>query len=409
MIDRTAAVRLDAADPLRPFRDRFRLPPGCIYLDGNSLGALPATTSARITRAVEEEWGRGLIRSWNDHDWIAAPARVGAKIARLIGAKADEVVVADSTSANLFKLIVAALRARPGRSAIVTETGNFPTDLYVARSAAELTGAELRTTCAQHVIDAISEDVALVVLTHIHYKTAARLDMRRITRAAHAKGALILWDLSHSAGAVALDLNADEVDLAVGCGYKYLNGGPGAPSFLFVAERHQPHMRCPVGGWMGHRDPFAFVDEYVPAAGVDRFLCGTPPLLSMLGLEAGLDVLSDADMGIVERKSQAMGDFFIAAVEQECGGFGLTLASPRASSARGSHVSFGHPEAYSIVQALIRRNVIGDFRAPDIARFGLTPFYLGFEDLWKAVEILRDVFDKETWRSESRSTRARVT
>ncbi|WP_129794186.1 kynureninase [Sphingosinicella sp. CPCC 101087] len=409
MIDREAAVRLDAADPLRPYRDRFRLPPGCIYLDGNSLGALPATTSARLTRVVEEEWGQHLIRSWNDHDWIAAPARIGAKIARLIGATSKEVIVADSTSANLFKLIVAALRARPDRRAIVTEAGNFPTDLYVTQSAADLIGAELRTVSTEHVLDAISEDVALVVLTHVHYKTAARLDMRRITQAAHAKGALILWDLSHSAGAVELDLNGAAVDLAVGCGYKYLNGGPGAPSFLYIAERHQPVMHSPVAGWMGHRDPFAFRDQYVPAEGVDRFLCGTPPLLSLLSLEAGLDVLADADMGMIEGKARMMGDFFIAAVEQSCSGFGLELASCRDSSARGSHVSFAHPQAYAIMQALIRRNVIGDFRAPDIARFGLTPLYLGFEDLWNAVEILRDVLHRETWRSETQETRARVT
>lgn len=408
-LTRKTAAQLDSADPLKLFRSRFALPADTLYLDGNSLGVLPAAASARVKQVVEQEWGQDLIRSWNKHDWIAAPARVGSKIARLIGAKDDEVVVADSTSVNLFKLVVAALRDRPERRVVVMESGNFPTDLYIVRSAAELLGGELRVVPAERIIDSVADDVALLVLAHVDYRTSAMLDMRRITQAAHDRGALVLWDLSHSAGAVKLDLGADDVDLAVGCGYKYLNGGPGAPSFLFVAERHLPTMRSPLTGWMGHREPFAFKHDYAPADGVDRFLCGTPPLLSLLTLESGIDILLEVDMTIVERKSHLMGDFFIAAVEQECSGHGLILASPREAQARGSHISFAHPEAYSIMQALIGRAVIGDFRAPDIVRFGLTPLYLSFEELWSAVEILRDVLERETWRSQASLPRARVT
>jgi kynureninase len=401
---------MDDRDPLRRFRDRFVLPEGVIYLDGNSLGALPAVTEGRIAAAVATEWGEGLIRSWNTHDWIGAPARVGAKIAKLIGAAPQEVLVADSTSVNLFKLIVAAVRARTGRTVIVSEPGNFPTDLYIAQGAsALLEGVSLRIVAADQIREAIDEEVALVMLTHVHYKTGAKHDMAAITRRAHEKGALALWDLSHSAGAVEVDLNGAGADLAVGCGYKYLNGGPGAPAFLFVAERHQATLQSPLTGWMGHAAPFQFGDDYRPAQGVGRFLCGTPSVLAMLALEAGVDQFAGTDMAAVSAKSRRLCSLFIDLVEARCAGFGLRLVTPRDPAARGSHVSFAHPSAYPIMQALIERGVIGDFRAPDILRCGFTPLYVGFEDVWRAVETLHEVLATETWRAERFQTQARVT
>jgi kynureninase len=400
----------DAADPLRDFRGRFDLPSGVIYLDGNSLGAAPLAVHARVQAAMSEEWARGLIRSWNAHDWIGAPGRVGAKIARLIGARPNEVVVADSTSVNLFKLIVAALTHQGGRKVIVTEPANFPTDLYVAQGVqALIDGVSLRVRTADQLMDAIDQDVALVMLSQVHYKSGARHDMAAITRAAHDAGALVLWDLSHSAGAIEVDLNAAEADLAVGCGYKYLNGGPGAPAYLFVAERLQAALVSPLTGWMGHEDPFGFGDDYRPAAGVERFLCGTPPVLSLLVLECGVDLFAEADMGVVAAKAQRLASLFIDLVEDRCAGHGLTLVTPRDPAARGSHVSFAHPDAWPMMQALIDRGVIGDFRAPDILRCGFTPLYLSFEDVWCAAEALRDVLASGAWREPRFQTRTRVT
>jgi kynureninase len=400
----------DAADPLRPARERFRLPEGVIYLDGNSLGALPAATAGRLQAAVTGEWGRDLIRSWNINDWMGAPARVGDKIARLIGAGPGEVVVADSTSVDLFKLIVAALRHQAGRGVVLSEPGNFPTDLYVAQGAVSLIeGARLELRPADAILEAIDETVALVMLTHVHYKSGATHDMASITRRAHERGALVLWDLSHSAGAVSLDLNGAGADLAVGCGYKYLNGGPGAPAFLFVAERLQPALTSPLSGWMGHAAPFGFGDDYAPAGGIDRFLCGTPPMLGLLALEVGVDQFEGIDMPALAAKGQRLCSLFIALVEDRCAGFGLDLVSPRDPAARGSHIAFAHPDAYAVMQCLIDRGVIGDFRAPDILRFGFTPLYLGFEDVWRAVEVLREVLRTEAWREPRFQVRQRVT
>ena len=401
---------LDATDPLRSFRDRFDLPEGVTYLDGNSLGALPKATRARLKAAVDEEWGNGLIRSWNTHDWIGAPARIGDKIAGLIGANAGEVIVADSTSVNLFKLITAALRARPGRRVILTEPGNFPTDLYIAQGVTELVGdVEIRLASADQIAGAIDEQVALVMLTHVHYKTGAGHDMAAITRRAHEAGALALWDLSHSAGALEVDLNGAGADLAVGCGYKYLNGGPGAPAFLFVAARHQATLRSPLTGWMGHAAGFDFVDDYRPAEGVSRFLCGTPSVLAMLALEVGVDLVAEAGMPALAAKSRKLCSAFIEAVESRCSGLGLTLVTTRDAAVRGSQVSFAHPDAYPIMQALIERGVIGDFRAPDILRFGFTPLYVGFEDAGRAAEILADILSSEMWRAPRFSERSAVT
>ena len=403
------ARTLDAADPLAHLRERFLLPDGVIYLDGNSLGALPKATPERIARAVEDEWGRGLIGSWNSHDWIGAPQRVGAMIAPLIGAQAHEVIAADSTSANLFKLIAAALADRPERRTILSEPGNFPTDLYIASGAASLFGATLRTVLADEIADAIDEDVAIVVLTHVHYKTSRRLDMAALTAAAHARGALILWDLSHSAGAVPVHLDACGADLAVGCGYKYLNGGPGAPAFLYVAERHQARLRSPLSGWMGHRAPFGFDDAYQPAEGVDRFLCGTPPIIALAALEQGLAVFGETTLDAIAAKSAALAELLIAEVERGCAEYGLSLVTPRDPAQRGSHVSFAHPDAFPICQALIAQGVIGDFRAPDILRFGLTPLYTSFEDVHRAAAMLHDVLAGRLWDQPRFRTQARVT
>lgn len=399
---------LDRADPIASFRDRFALPAGVIYLDGNSLGPLPLATLAAQADAVANQWGSGLIRSWNDAGWIDAPLRIGAKLAPLIGAGADEVVVTDSTSVNLFKAVVAAAGLDPRPGALLTEAGNFPTDLYIARGAvAALPHMRLDIAAPGEILSAIGADTRVVLLTHVHYKTGHRHDMAAITRAAHAVGAVIIWDISHSAGAVAIDLNGCDVDLAVGCGYKYLNGGPGAPSFLFAARRLQPRLRSPLAGWFGHVDPFAFTDDFVAAPGIARFQCGTPPMLSLLALETGIDVFVQADTAALFAKSAALFDVFADLVAARCPALELVTACDPA--ARGSHISFAHPSGYAIVQALIARGVIGDFRAPDVLRFGLTPLYLGFADVWRAVDQLADVLDHEHWRDPRFSLRSRVT
>jgi len=404
------ARALDMHDPLRAFRERFILPEEIVYLDGNSLGALPARSAARLREAVENEWGRGLIRSWNLHDWIGAPQRAGALIAPLIGAKASEVVVADSTSQNLFKLIVSAIRAAGGRGAVLTEAGNFPTDLYIAEGAVGLFGdCTLKVVPTDDLPAAIDDDVAVLVLTHVHYKTGARHDMAALTAAAQAKGALVIWDLSHSAGAIAVDLNGCNADMAIGCGYKYLNGGPGAPAFLFVAERHQLHLSPATTGWMGHAAPFQFRDDYQPAPGISRFLCGTPPVIALAALEESLGIFAEVDQVLLADKSALMCDLLIALVEERCAGFGFELITPRNPAARGSHVSFAHDEAHAICQALIARGVIGDFRAPDVLRFGCTPLYCGFEDIWRAVDTLQMVMATRAWDSPEHQLRQRVT
>ena len=403
------ALRLDAEDPLASFKGRFDLPDGVLYLDGNSLGALPSATLERLAQVTRQEWGQGLIRSWNTADWIGAPQRVGGKIARLIGAQADEVIVADSTSVNLFKLLSAGLAASPGRRVILSEPGNFPTDLYIAQGiAAADPSVSVRTLPRDQIVAAAGPDT-LVMLTHVHYKTGQKFDMKAVTKAVQAKGGMILWDLSHSAGAVELGLSAAGVDLAVGCGYKYLNGGPGAPAFLYVAQRHQAALRSPLSGWMGHAAPFAFGDDYAPAPDLKRFLCGTPPILSLAALECGVDLFLEADMAAVAEKSQRLCDLFIAWVEGHCAGHDLTLLTPRDAASRGSHVSFGHPNGYEVMQALIARGVIGDFREPYAMRFGFTPLYLGYADVWRAVQVLKDILTTRAWDDPRYAARAAVT
>jgi len=402
LLDR--AKTLDAGDPLRGFRERFDLPEGVVYLDGNSLGALPKATKARLTDVVAREWGQDLIRSWNSNSWIDLPQRVGAKIAPLIDAQAHEVIACDSTSVNLTKLIGAALGLRPGRRIVLSEPGNFPTDLYMIQGQ-EM--AEQRLADRSKLIDALDEDVALLMLTHVHYKTGAMFDMAALTKAAHDVGALVLWDLSHSGGAVPVELNESGADFAVGCGYKYLNGGPGAPAYAFVAERHHGDFRQPITGWMGHKAPFAFSDDYEPADGVDRLLAGTPPILAMAALDCGVDLIAEIGMGPLVTKSRALSEFFAAAMADHCPQ--LECVSPADPARRGSHLSYHHAEAYALCQALIARGIIGDFRDPDILRFGFAPAYVSFEDAAKAVLALAEVLDSGEWDCADFKQRAAVT
>jgi kynureninase len=401
---------LDGEDEVAELRDEFVLPEGVVYLDGNSLGPLPRRAVARLREVAEREWGQDLIRSWNTHGWIDLPGRVAATLAPLLGAAPDELTVADSTSVNLFKLLAGAVRLRPGRAVIVSEKENFPTDLYVAQGvAATLDGVELRLVERHEVPSALDERVAVLVLTHVDFRTGECHDMEGLTAAAHHAGALALWDLAHSAGAVPLELDLWGVDLAVGCGYKYLNGGPGAPSFAFVAQHLHDTLETPLQGWMGHTAPFAFETEYRPATGVRRLLCGTPSILSLAALECGIEILARAGIDRLRRKSVALTDLFIRLVAQECPAQGLVLASPAEAHRRGSQVSFRHAEAYAIAQALIARGVIGDFREPDILRFGLAPAYLRFADIWDAVASLRAVLEAREWDRPAFRQRARVT
>ena len=411
MIDRKHCEDLDRRDALARFRERFLLPEGVIYLDGNSLGPLLKSVPERIRQVVEREWGQGLIRSWNAARWIDLPQRVGDKIARLIGAERGEVVAADSTSVNLFKLLSAALGLQRDRSVILSERDNFPTDLYVAQGVRDQLGGrhEIKLVEARGIRDALDEQVAVVMLTHVNFRTGARHDLSAITAAAHAKGALVLWDLSHSVGAMPLALNASRADLAIGCGYKYLNGGPGAPAFLYVRRDLQDRIRPPLAGWMGHREPFAFVPDYAPAEGILRNLCGTPPVLAMAALDAALDLWAEVDLDALRAKSMALAGLLIALVEGQGASLGLTLATTRDPEQRGSQVSFAHPEGYAVMQALIARGVIGDYRAPDLIRFGLTPLYLRYVDVFDAVAILADILRHRRWDQAEFKRRAKVT
>jgi kynureninase len=411
-ITRDALAQRDLHDPLAAKRGAFTLPPGVIYLDGNSLGALVTSVGPRMQRAVTEEWGRGLIRSWNDAGWYPAPLRVGAAIAGLVGAKPNEVVVCDSTSVNLFKVLVAALRLRPGRRVILGELGNFPTDMYVASGVAELMGAELRCVAADQIEAAVrqtGDQLAVVTLTEVNYKTGRLYDMRAVTAAAHAVGALTAWDLSHSAGTLPVQLNACGADFAVGCGYKYLNGGPGAPAFVFVAERHQDSVRQPIAGWHGHAQPFAFSQDWAVHGGIDRMLVGTASQLGLIALEEALSAFEGVDLQQLRRKGSELGDLFIALVDQELAGHGFGLASPRGAAQRGSQVSLTHAQGYPIMQALIARGVIGDFRAPDILRFGFAGLYVRHVDIWDAVAALKDVMQTRAWDRPEFTTRKAVT
>lgn len=399
---------LDASDPLGPTRARFRLPENVIYLDGNSLGALVANVPAHVAAVTEAQWGEGLIRSWNTHDWIDLPARVGNRIAPLIGAAEGTVVATDSTSINLFKVLVAGLRLRPGRSVILTESGNFPTDAYMAAAVAQLMGAghEVRAVSAAELPAALTADTAVLLLTEVSYRTGARHDMAALTAAAHRVGALAIWDLAHSAGALPVDLGAAEADFAVGCGYKYLNGGPGAPAFVYVAPRHLDTYQQPLQGWLGHAAPFAFAETYQRAAGIDGMRVGTPPILALSALDKALDAFEGVDLGLVKAKADRLFDIFLTTLVAE--GQPLECLTPADPARRGTQVSLRHPEAYAVMQALIARGIIGDFREPDILRFGLTPLYLRHADVARAASTLAEILRTAEWDRPAYRRRARV-
>jgi kynureninase len=415
VITRADCVRLDEADPLAGFRDEFTLPSG-VYLDGNSLGPRPRAAAARAAEVVEREWGQDLIGSWNTAGWWDLPVRLGDRLAPLIGGGPGTTVVTDTTSANLFKALAAALAlqrtADPHRTVVVSERDNFPTDLYVAQGLAELLdrGHEVRLVDGPgDLVAALDERTAVVTLSHVNYRTGALWDLAEVTAQAHAAGALVVWDLAHSVGALPIDLTGADADLAVGCTYKYLNGGPGAPAFLWVNPRHVDAATSPLTGWWGHARPFAMEDAFEPAPGAARFLGGTQPVVSLALVECGLDIAARADLAAVRAKSLALGDLFLDLVEQRCADEPVTLVTPREHGRRGSHLTFAHPEAYAVVQALIARGVVGDFREPDCLRFGLTPLYLRHVDVYDAVDALADVLATRAWDDDRYRVRSAVT
>ena len=406
---RSHAEGLDARSPLAARRELFDLPDDVVYLCGNSLGALPRSVPGRVADVVRREWGVGLVGSWNTAGWSGLSRRVATRIAPLLGVDAADVVVGDSTSVSLFKVLVAAARLRPERSVIVVEPTTFPTDGYVAAGVARTLGLELRWCDPADPAAALGPDVAVLLLTHVDFRSGAMFDMAEVTSAAHDAGAVMVWDLCHSAGAVPVDLTAADADLAVGCTYKYLNGGPGSPAFTWVAPRHQGRLDQPVTGWWGHARPFAMEDYYAPAPGIGRFLCGTQPVVSMALAECGLDIALRADLDLIRAKSVALAELFLDLVAERCPEHPLTLITPRDSGRRGSQLSFAHPAGFAVMQALIERGVIGDYREPEILRFGLTPLYLRYVDIWDAVEILRDILDRRAWDDERFHARSAVT
>ena len=422
---RDEALALDAQDPLAPLREQFVLPPGVIYLDGNSLGVLPRSTAARVQQVVTQEWGVDLIRSWNSAGWIDLPQRVGDKIARLVGAAPGELVVADSTSVNLFKVLSAALTITaidaPQRKTILSERSNFPTDLYIAEALCRERGFQLQLGEPDELPGLLNERTAVLMLTHVNYRTGRMHDMAALTAAAHQAGVLTVWDLAHSAGAVPVDLQGADADFAIGCGYKYLNGSPGAPAFVWAHPRHASRFWQPLAGWMGHAAPFQFTPGYKPAEGISRYLCGTPAVLSLAALECGVDTVLAAEayggMPALRHKSLALTRLFAAQVQAHCPQ--LLLVSPSDDAARGSQVCLAHAEiGYPVIQALIARGVIGDFRAGDkshaagaldILRFGFTPLYLRHVDAWDAAEHLRQVLHSGEWQRPEFNRRHAVT
>ncbi|MFC0169885.1 kynureninase [Pseudoduganella danionis] len=408
MTTRNACLERDAQDPLAPLRAQFDLPEGIIYLDGNSLGARPRAALPRAQEVIAQEWGHDLIRSWNTAGWFDLPKRLGNRLAPLIGARDGEVVVTDTTSVNLFKALAAAVQMQadqPQRRVIITERSNFPTDIYMAEGLSRWLERGYRLHLIDDVAElagAINQETAVVMLTHVNYRTGYQHDMRATSALAHAAGALIIWDLAHSAGAVPVDLHADGADLAVGCTYKYLNGGPGAPAFIWVPERHQARFQQPLSGWWGHAAPFAMAPAFAPAEGIARALCGTQPIVSLALVECGLDIYEQTSMAALRAKSLALTDLFITLVEQRCAAHPLGLVTPREHARRGSQVSFTHPHGYAVMAALIARGVIGDYREPAIMRFGFTPLYTSFTDVWDAVDILCDILDKQAYDIHAR-------
>lgn len=416
MTTRSHCQALDAQDPLAPLRQQFALPEGVIYLDGNSLGARPVAALERAQAVIAEEWGNGLIRSWNSAGWADLSQRLGNRLAPLIGARDGEVVITDTTSINLFKVLSAALsvqrQRQPQRKVIVSEASNFPTDLYIAEGLTELLqqGYSLRlVNSPDELPQAIDADVAVVMLTHVNYKTGYMYDMQALTALSHECGALSIWDLAHSAGAVPIDLHAAGADYAIGCTYKYLNGGPGSQAFVWVRPALVDVVRQPLSGWFGHTRQFAMESNYAPSAGIARYLCGTQPITSLAMVECGLEIFAQTEMASLRTKSLALTDLFIALVEARCAAHGLELITPREHAKRGSHVSFEHPEGYAVIQALIARGVIGDYREPRIMRFGFTPLYTSFSEVWDAVEILGEILDNNTWDQPQFKVRHSVT
>jgi kynureninase len=398
MPTREDCVERDRNDSLGAVRDRFVLPKAVNYLDGNSLGARPKGVAERVAKTIEQEWGAGLIRSWNAAGWYEAPGRIGAKLAPLLGAAPHQVIVTDTISVNLFKLLVAAARLRPGRKIILAERGNFPSDNHIVESVARMLGLTPRFVPVAEIAGAMDEDTAVVELSHVNYRTAEIQDMAAVTKAAHDKGALIVWDLAHSTGAVELRLDADRADFAVGCGYKFLNGGPGAPSHVYVAERHLGGLDQPLTGWFSHAAPFAFGDDFARADGIRAMLCSTPQMLSMAAFEAALEAFEGITMADVQAKGRALGDLMIALADERLVTLGCGIAGSRDGKRRGNHVSLTHPAGYQIMQALIARDVIGDFRAPDVMRFGFGPLYVRYADVFDAVAVLEDILRSGAWR-----------
>ena len=416
MTTRSHCQALDAQDPLAPLRNQFSLPEGVIYLDGNSLGARPVASLARAQQVIAEEWGNGLIRSWNSAGWADLSQRLGNRLAPLIGARDGEVVITDTTSINLFKVLSAALTVQRQRAAerkvIVSEASNFPTDLYIAEGLAELLqqGYSLRlVNSPDELPQAIDADVAVVLLTHVNYKTGYMYDMQALTALSHECGALSIWDLAHSAGAVPIDLHNAGADYAIGCTYKYLNGGPGSQAFVWVNPALVDLVRQPLSGWFGHTRQFAMEANYAPSAGIARYLCGTQPITSLAMVESGLDTFAATDMQALRAKSLQLTTLFMDLVAQECAGFPLTLNTPVDTRCRGSQVSYEHPQGFAVVQALIARGVIPDYREPRIMRFGFTPLYIGFEDVWNAVAVLKDILHSKSWDQPQFHQRGAVT
>ncbi|ASW08878.1 kynureninase [Rhizobium sp. 11515TR] len=410
--DLAAVEAMDETDPLRVFRSRFALPAGVIYLDGNSLGAASHEVFAEVRQAAMEEWGNGLIRSWNSAGWFHLPLELGDRVGRLIGAAEGQTVVTDSTSINIYKTLHAALAMRPGRNVIVAEGDSFPTDIYMAEGVLstrpDIT-LRLEGRDAGTIEELIDENVAVVLVNHVNYKSGELRDMAALTKRIQAAGALVIWDLCHSAGALPVDLDGAGADFAVGCTYKYLNGGPGAPAFIYAAKRHHASIGQPLSGWWSHARPFAFERSFDGDTGIKRFLCGTQPILSLRALKGALSIWDEVDMEALRRKSIALTDLFIRLVETKCGQYGVELETTRDSEKRGSQVSFIHGNAYEVMQALIERGVIGDFRAPSTLRFGFTPLYVSYHDVWRAVTVLEEILSSGSWKDARFAVRAAVT
>jgi kynureninase len=404
MITKSDCLKLDQEDSIAHLRDQFHLPPGVIYLDGNSLGAQPKAAMARAQQVIQQEWGNDLIGSWNSAGWFDLPSRLGDLLAPLIGANPAEVVVTDTTSINLFKALAAALQIQEKKNShkkiIVSERNNFPTDLYMVQGLTEWLdlGYELLLVDnPEQLKSAINKDAAVVLLTQVNYRSGEMLDMQSLTAHAHSHGVLTIWDLCHSAGAVPVDLNGNRADFAVGCTYKYLNGGPGAPAFIWVAERHIANFNHPLSGWWGHANPFAMQANFIPTASIRRALCGTQPIISLALVETGLEIFKQTDMAAIRKKSLALTDLFMQLIDEQCAAHGLKLITPKIHAQRGSQVSYMHPHAYPLIQALIKRGIIGDYREPSVMRFGFTPLYTSFVDAWNAADALRDMLDNNSY------------